>query len=406
MTTVRRYDRGTIRKARTDRETGFLHVDASVTKAPAVFEYQQPDGTVRREFRDVADVFSKANLDRLAKAEVTLDHPPVRVTTRNVRRYSVGTGDGSVRVEDEHAHVGLILKDEDAITAARNGKKETSCGYDCDLVLKSGVFVDAAGRRHPYDAIQKNHRNNHIAIVDAGRAGSTRLFLDRVDAVQVEPMPKDDVTPTPAPARREDFFFPADKDKARVRLSDKLDVELPIEAGKLVADALVERETAATAATAKADKAEAERDAAIKERDGLKEKADKLDVDALVEERLAVRTKAQPHFDDKEWQKLQAEPNGKIKRATVAKVHGDKYDEEKSDVYVDAAFDLIDDVKDERQTSGLDKLGNVVRRGDEPRDDDLDVRIDKAMRRDDKFWREKFPGGFTRDGFTDSTVRE
>ena len=112
---VQRFDRGTIRKPRRDDSTGALLVEMSVTRAPAVFNYPNADGTVRREFRPASSVFSKDNMDRMARSAITLGHPPVRVTTRNVRKYGVGHADGQIRVEDTHAIVGSVVNDEEAI---------------------------------------------------------------------------------------------------------------------------------------------------------------------------------------------------------------------------------------------------------------------------------------------------
>lgn len=61
------------------------------------------------------------------------------------------------------------LKDEIA-----NGKKELSLGYLCDYELSKGVWQ---GQR--YDAIQKNIRGNHIALVERGRMGSDVRVYDK-----------------------------------------------------------------------------------------------------------------------------------------------------------------------------------------------------------------------------------
>ena len=113
-TGVRRYDRGKLRKKpRYDEQTGFLEFEMSVTKAPAVFKYRNADGSIRREFRPVEHVFSADNVDRMRKSVITIDHPPVKVTTRNVSRFSVGNCDGSQSIEDGHFWTGAVLRDDD-----------------------------------------------------------------------------------------------------------------------------------------------------------------------------------------------------------------------------------------------------------------------------------------------------
>lgn len=70
------------------------------------------------------------------------------------------------------------LKDE-----IENGKKELSLGYLCDYELEKGVWH---GQR--YDAVQKNIRGNHVALVQHGRMGSDVRVYDRaitMDALDI-----------------------------------------------------------------------------------------------------------------------------------------------------------------------------------------------------------------------------
>lgn len=64
-----------------------------------------------------------------------------------------------------------------------NGKKELSLGYLCDYELTKGVWN---GQR--YDAIQKNIRGNHVALVNHGRMGADVRVYDRaitMDALDI-----------------------------------------------------------------------------------------------------------------------------------------------------------------------------------------------------------------------------
>ena len=56
------------------------------------------------------------------------------------------------------------------------GKKELSCGYTCRYEFVEGVFN---GER--FDAIQRDIRGNHLALVDDGRMGSEVAVLDKAD---------------------------------------------------------------------------------------------------------------------------------------------------------------------------------------------------------------------------------
>lgn len=83
------------------------------------------------------------------------------------------------------------LKDE-----ISNGKKELSLGYLCEYELKKGVW-----NGQPYDAVQKNLRGNHIALVERGRMGSdVRVYdkaitMDKLDIVIDNAIPSGDGSP-------------------------------------------------------------------------------------------------------------------------------------------------------------------------------------------------------------------
>ena len=54
-----------------------------------------------------------------------------------------------------------------------NGKKELSMGYFCDYELKNGEYEGI-----PYQAVQRNLRINHVALVDEGRMGADVRVMD------------------------------------------------------------------------------------------------------------------------------------------------------------------------------------------------------------------------------------
>jgi transcriptional regulator with XRE-family HTH domain len=183
LTGVVRYDRGVLRKPRRDATTGFMHVDGVVTRV-GVFPYRMADGSVRRELRPASEVLSQAARDSISGSVVTNNHPASSVTRANVKAVQVGHADSNVRTIDAtHIAVGLTISDDKAIRAVDQGKRQLSWGYTVDVEEISGV--DPVHGQ--YDAIQRNHRGNHIAIVDHGRAGaSCGLALDRRDAEEVQ----------------------------------------------------------------------------------------------------------------------------------------------------------------------------------------------------------------------------
>lgn len=402
-----------IRKPMRDDSTGVLIVTASVTRAPAVFTYQNRDGTTRREFRSAASVFSKKNLDAMARNPVTLGHPRERVTTKNIKALAVGHADGSIVIENGHAIVGLVIDDEAGITALESGDMtQTSCGYDCDLVMQPGVWVDDAGVSHPYDAEQTNHLNNHHALCHEGRAGTTRVHmdsLDRTDAYQIEdtPMPE-------AKGPEQQTLLSGTDNSARLKI-DGIEVSLELTTARLVQDALTKSAKALDEATAKLDAlatekddAKAKFDALEAERDDLKAKLDAKDKDddeddeekknaflKKVDERIAFNTDAAKHFDEKGWTEVKDKSEPAIREAAVRAARPKLSLDGKSETYFEAAYDLLEPPK----TGGAHDLARTVLNTDSRSDDEdseLQKRCDDAMAKQDLLWKQPIPNSATK----------
>jgi hypothetical protein len=77
-------------------------------------------------------------------------------------------------MDGDHVAGRMVVHDEPTIAAMKAGKRQVSCGYECDLVEEPGVAPD--GQR--FDAYQTNIVYNHVAIVDVGRAGTARVRMD------------------------------------------------------------------------------------------------------------------------------------------------------------------------------------------------------------------------------------
>lgn len=154
---------------------GRVIVDAHLTRI-GVFPYMTATGSVRRELRLPEDVFARDSLDSFVSIPVTNDHPPNGLLdASNMMAHAKGWSGEKVTQDDDHVRATLTIADSETIDDLKRGKVQVSNGYSCDLEMSSGV--------HPkfgkYDAIQRNIRGNHIAIVDSGRAGpSARIRMD------------------------------------------------------------------------------------------------------------------------------------------------------------------------------------------------------------------------------------
>lgn len=131
--------------------------------------------------RDEATVFDKASLHSFIGKPITDDHPSEAVTAANWRDHARGTVMGAVR-DGEYVAFDLLLTDASAIAKVEGGKRELSNGYAADLEF--GSFTAADGT--VCDVRQAAVAGNHVALVRAGRAGSSCRIAD---AAPCDPLP-------------------------------------------------------------------------------------------------------------------------------------------------------------------------------------------------------------------------
>ncbi|MFK0163502.1 DUF2213 domain-containing protein [Rhizobium sp. NPDC090279] len=151
---------------------GYLVADARIARTGiqsyAGAEIGRPEMPTVRIYRPGGEVFSEDTFKSAAHRPVTNEHPPEMVTSENWKKYAVGQTGDEIAGEGIFLRVPLMVSDEEAIQDIESGKQELSAGYVCDVDFTAGVTP--AGEA--YDAIQRNIRINHIAIVRRGRAGS------------------------------------------------------------------------------------------------------------------------------------------------------------------------------------------------------------------------------------------
>lgn len=183
-----RIDRGNLAKP-VKMSNGWLRIDGRLTRT-GVFTYRNDDGTMRRELRLPEEVFKLDAMQSFALVPVTDEHPPGFLDAKNTREYARGSVAGTLRKDGEFIAGELLVTDADLIKKLEDGvARELSCGYNCDLDEKPGVTAD--GLR--YDAIQRNIRGNHVAVVAKGRAGPEARV--RMDGASVEVLDGDDDQP-------------------------------------------------------------------------------------------------------------------------------------------------------------------------------------------------------------------
>ena len=185
--------------ATVDPETGFLRVDARLTRT-GVFTYSDAEGRTWGELRTDGEVFDADTLDSFRLAVVTDDHPDGFVTASTVRDVQIGSVGTDVRRDGEFVRATIQITDADAIKAIQGGKKELSCGYTARVIQDRGVAPDGA----TYAARQTQIRGNHVAVVDRGRAGPSCRILDTPGASRSTIQGIETMTDTAPDTPRED----------------------------------------------------------------------------------------------------------------------------------------------------------------------------------------------------------
>jgi len=155
---------------------GAARVPARLTKA-GVFNYRNPDGSMRREFRSPEEVLKASSVATLSNAPVVIGHPEM-VTAANWSKHAKGhVASTSVAEADKAVDSELVIQDGQAVLRVDAGDlTEVSCGYFCKLVAEPGVYEG-----QPYDYKQTDIRYNHVGLFPAGQGRQGRDVALRFD---------------------------------------------------------------------------------------------------------------------------------------------------------------------------------------------------------------------------------
>ena len=305
-----RYDRAPIKAIRTDE--GFIK-DTPVLTRTGVFIYRNHDGSERREYRPPEEVFNADSLAAYAGIPITKGHPG-KVTSANAANHTIGTVLTPARQDGDNLIADIVIHNVEAVNA---GNKELSVGYELDLDETPGIAPN--GER--YDAIQRNIKPNHLAIVSRGRAGNARLNMDGDEEAVIN-----------------------DGDVVMTKL--RLDNGIEYDAAPEVIQAYNKLNQDKAEIVAAKDKAEARADSAEADLKKLQEAQEKFKQDAISQARERLNLEAVAKAHNVEFK--QDATDRDIKAAVVKAIRGDSLTlDGKSDDYVAAAFDMAITAKEE-----------------------------------------------------------
>jgi uncharacterized protein len=384
-----RFDAGRLGKASRTPQGG-ARVPAALTRT-GILEYRRADGSIRREYRPADEVFRADSLGGLRGASVTTDKHQM-VTPANYRELTVGHVIGEPRADGDKVVAELDINDARTLERIDAGElQEISSGYVVNYDPTPGVYNGVR-----YDGVQREIQYNHVLLLPkgGGRAGrDVGLRLDSNSAVC------DTGEVLTVSADKDQDVSDAQKKIVVIRLDGVGEVERGSDAH--IAYLENQTKTAVAAEKTRADKAEARADAAEL---ALKQAQEKLTaaenparLDALVQSRLDVRTKAsrvlgsEYKFDGKSDREIMID---------CVRVDAKDFDGKgKSDEYVSARFDAVV-VKDVRADSiaalpdfMLELEGGSARgdsndsREDAEDEDDADVAELKMLEANRNGWR-------------------
>jgi len=312
---------------------GYLSLLATITRT-GVFTYQYMnelgEAITVRQLRHPDDVFEPGSLQSLMGIPLTNEHPHEFLEPENSANKVVGMasdrpkeitldGDGEKYLQQQ-----VTIFDPDTIEDVVSGfKRELSLGYTLDHDEIPGEWNGQA-----YDVRQKNIRYNHLSVVKKARGGPLCKFNLDAEDVNVDGISFDKVLNFNT-VKGEEMIF--NKDGKEYEVKDEVHALLTaLETEKK--EAMDSSATEVVALTAKLDELQAKVD--LNESKSVTDAAD-----AKFKEAVASRVKLERDAGEFVEVSLDGLSDREIKEKVIAKVSKVSLDG-KSDVYVDAAFDL------------------------------------------------------------------
>lgn len=333
-------------------EDGYLVTEAFAVRTGIQLyrgaEVGAADRDVVRVYRPEDEVKAPASLGTFSHAPITLGHPE-RVTSDNWADLAKGEVSTEAKWEDGKIKLPLIIKDAAAINAVEAGTRELSAGYVCRLEFTDGLTPEGEA----YDAIQRDIRVNHLAIVPKGRAGEDCRIGDGAETWGAAPF---------VPDSKEDLSMSTPT--TTVVLGDKAVTVSAADASAIEAfkaasaKVLQDAQDAHQAVLDGKDKELAAKDAEIDKLKGAQLS------DADLDKRVAARAQLMGDAAKVDGNiKTEGLSDAAIRKAVVSAKLGDDALKDKSDAYIEARFDALVEAAD---GAAPDQFADAMKGGTAP----------------------------------------
>lgn len=311
-------------------DNGFLRVSGKAART-GVYQYLAKElGITDRKpndiinvYRPAEEVFTDASIQSYFNVDVTNDHPKQMVDAASFKATSVGHV-VSAKQDGDFVDVDLIVKDQKAIKDIESGKTQLSPGYTAVYVEEKGIAPCGTS----YDFKQTAIDVNHVAIVARGRGGMQVKLNDHE----------------------------GDKAMTTITLDSGRTVDVEDNAAAtLILDSIERLSKSVTDAKNESETKQAVIDSLTDEVKNLKE----MTSDEAITARVALIASTVDSARKKVGQDFTCDSTNvvEIQRAALAKVKPTVDWAEKSDVYVAAAFDMMEEKSDEDEEDTKDTGG-------------------------------------------------
>jgi hypothetical protein len=331
------------------QEDGSYKGIAYVTKT-GVFEYVDANGKKIKQLRHPDDIYAIDSLNTLKMLPIIKYHTDKLITPEIIKNYLVGYTGENIEIDGNRVSVSILINTDEGIKAIENdGLLGLSCGYELDREKNNGVYENIS-----YDYRQRNIKYNHLALCKDPRLGNDlRINLDSYDCI----LTNDNID-----YQNSLFNFKKGETMPKFKI-DGIEYECPQEVintySKLNNDSLAQitdLKNQLSTVTANYD--------------SYKSKLEKTEtelptiINAAVNERVDLLSRAKIIFDSKAFEEIEKLSNIDIRKKVIIKYSPTINLDGKDNIYINACFDTVTTINKEEKNTSSNNQARGTNQGD------------------------------------------